>query len=396
MRSSPIPFIVSLLALFLFFNACRRMLVACAPTLLQNGVFSQTTYGFLSSLTSILFGVVRFGAYYLVERFPLDRYVCLTSVIACSVCAAMCLFSTDSSSFYVTWFPLLSISIALPFPCSSAVVQHSIDPSCIRIHPFIPRPESPRFPSRSDVQSGLSCLHPTHVLYQVPFARVWSPGSIRSRLCDGILRLLSRGVEEEGDVEARFVVSSNEGAPSSFSLFSRPVPRRVIDSLFSRSISRVASSANGPPFICPNSSLFLPRLPLLFSLTLPPHSRLRAFRRCFSLVGLFLRFHFRIRFHETASRPFHSLHRVLPALFRRFHFPPSFGDATASGNGSHYRKCVYRLLFVRAIRVDGDGDHAGVRAFRCESDAESGESEHAVGGNGGGIPGESVPGGMWV
>ena len=85
MKSSPIPFIVSLLALFLFFNACRRMLVACAPLLLQKSVFSQTTYGFMSSLTSILFGVVRFGAFFLMERFPLDTYVCVTSIIAFSV-----------------------------------------------------------------------------------------------------------------------------------------------------------------------------------------------------------------------------------------------------------------------------------------------------------------------
>ena len=131
MKTSPIPFIVSLLALFLFFNACRRMLVACAPLLLQKSVFSQTTYGFMSSLTSILFGVVRFGAFFLMERFPLDTYVCVTSIIACSMCAAICLFSSDSSSFYMIGFALLSLSIALPFPCSSSVIQHSIDPSCI-------------------------------------------------------------------------------------------------------------------------------------------------------------------------------------------------------------------------------------------------------------------------
>ena len=88
---------------------------------------------------------------------------------------------------------------------------------------------------------------------------------------------------------------------------------------------------------------------------------------------------------------------MLPALFHRLRFPPSFGDAVTSGNGSHRRECVYRLLFVRSIRVDGDGDHAGVRAFQCESDAESGESEHAVGGDGGGISGESVlPRGVWI
>ncbi|KAK8793237.1 hypothetical protein WA588_006204 [Blastocystis sp. NMH] len=63
------------------------------------------------------------------ERFPLDTYVCVTSIIACSVCAAMCLFSSDSSSFYMIGFALLSMSIALPFPCSSSVIQHSIDPS---------------------------------------------------------------------------------------------------------------------------------------------------------------------------------------------------------------------------------------------------------------------------
>ena len=33
--------------------------------------------------------------------------------------------------FYMIGFALLSMSIALPFPCSSSVIQHSIDPSCI-------------------------------------------------------------------------------------------------------------------------------------------------------------------------------------------------------------------------------------------------------------------------
>ena len=84
-------------------------------------------------------------------------------------------------------------------------------------------------------------------------------------------------------------------------------------------------------------------------------------------------------------RPFQSFHRALSSLFHRRHFPPSFGDAVAIGKGGSCGKCDNRLLFVRSVRVDGDGDHAGVRAFRCESDVEYGEFEHAVGGNGGGI-----------
>lgn len=228
MRSSPVPFIVSLLALYLFLNACRRMLVACAPTLLHKDVFSQTTYGFMSSLTSILFGIVRFGAYYLLERFPLDKYVCFTCIVTCSVCAAMSLFSTDSSSFYMIGFALVSISIALPFPCSSAVIQHSIDPSCILICPFIPRPESPLFSSRCDIQSWFRRFHPTHVFSQIALSRVWSPCSIRSRLRDGFLRVLSRRVEEEGGgIEVRFIFSSKERNASSFSLFSGTVSRRI-------------------------------------------------------------------------------------------------------------------------------------------------------------------------
>ena len=185
MKSSPIPFIVSLLALFLFFNACRRMLVACAPLLLQK------------------FGVVRFGAFFLMERFPLDTYVCVTSIIACSMCAAICLFSSDSSSFYMIGFALLSMSIALPFPCSSSVIQHSIDPSCIFYFPLLS--------SCCNVQSGVRRLHPAHVLFPVPIACVWSPGSIRSRLRDGFLRFLPREVQEaEGGIEVRFIVTSKE------------------------------------------------------------------------------------------------------------------------------------------------------------------------------------------
>lgn len=160
--------------------------------------------------------------------------------------------------------------------------------------------------------------------------------------------------------------------------------------LLNRFISLVASSANGHLSIFRNSFLFLPKRRSLSSPMLPPPSRLRAFHPCCCLVCLFFRFHFRIRFHETVFRPFQSFHRALSSLFHRCHFPPSFGDAVAIGKGGSCGKCDNRLLFVRSVRVDGDGDHAGVRAFQCESDVECGEFEHAVGGNGGGISRRAV------
>ena len=70
---------------------------------------------------------------------------------------------------------------------------------------------SPLLSSCCNVQSGVRRLHPAHVLFPVPIACVWSPGSIRSRLRDGFLRFLPQGVQEaEGGIEIRFIVTSKE------------------------------------------------------------------------------------------------------------------------------------------------------------------------------------------
>lgn len=133
--SSQLLFVVSLLALYLYMNTGRRLLVSTAPLFLASGQLSQDGYGFLSSLTTLLFGVSRFLSYPLLEYFSPDKYVMFFVIISSSVCVAMTLLDPEklhisSSVFLTLGFSLLFISLGFPFPCSSLIVRNYLAPSC--------------------------------------------------------------------------------------------------------------------------------------------------------------------------------------------------------------------------------------------------------------------------
>ena len=127
-------FICALLALYLFFNSGRRLLVASVPTLLHSGMLTQDVYGFTSSVSSICFGIFRFLAYYLMEWFPIDKYVTIASISVCCICIVMSIVQYNNSSLLAMGFILLNITLGLPFPCSSIVIQKYIEPHCTLIH----------------------------------------------------------------------------------------------------------------------------------------------------------------------------------------------------------------------------------------------------------------------
>ena len=128
-------FLCSLVAVYIFFNTCRRLLVAIAPALIQENKLTQHSYGFLSSLSSIIFGICRFVAYQVLDWVPIDKYLSIFSIATCCICGMMSILSPEAlhvnaSTFYGVCFVLLFISVGLPFPCSSMLVREYISPSC--------------------------------------------------------------------------------------------------------------------------------------------------------------------------------------------------------------------------------------------------------------------------
>lgn len=128
-------FLCSLVLIYIFLNTCRRLLVATAPSLISENKLTQNGYGFLSSLSSVEFGVCRFLAYQVLDHVPIDKYMCFFSVLSCVVCGVMSIVSPDNlpvdpQLFYCVCFGILFICLGLPFPCSSMVVRQYIAPTC--------------------------------------------------------------------------------------------------------------------------------------------------------------------------------------------------------------------------------------------------------------------------
>ena len=130
-------FLCSLVLIYIFLNTCRRLLVATAPSLISENKLTQNGYGFLSSLSSVEFGVCRFLAYQVLDHVPIDKYMCFFSILTCILCGVMSVISpenlqVDPQLFYCVCFGILFICLGLPFPCSSMVVRQYIAPNCER------------------------------------------------------------------------------------------------------------------------------------------------------------------------------------------------------------------------------------------------------------------------
>ena len=135
MQANQLVFIITLLLLYLFFNSCRRLFVSAAPLLLQDGLLDGSRYGFISSISSILFGIARFSAFYLMEWFSMDIYVAAASTIVCCICVVLSIFPSihipvSTNLLLSTSFILLQATLGLPFACSSVVIRTYIDPKC--------------------------------------------------------------------------------------------------------------------------------------------------------------------------------------------------------------------------------------------------------------------------
>lgn len=127
-QSSQLIFLVSLIALYFYFNACRRLLVSTSPVLLSEKLISEEWYGFLSSATSILFGICRFLGYSLLDWFSVDWFVTLLTIGSCCICLFMSLFLKsvvrDSISVFLGGgFLLLFLFVGLSFPSSSVIIR---------------------------------------------------------------------------------------------------------------------------------------------------------------------------------------------------------------------------------------------------------------------------------
>lgn len=135
MQTSQLIFISILLLLYLFFNSCRRLFVSAAPLLLQDGLLNRSQYGYISSISSILFGITRFSAFYLMEWFSMDIYVTVVSTIICCICVVLSIFPSiqlpvSTNVLLSMSFILLQAALGLPFSCSSVVIRTYIDPKC--------------------------------------------------------------------------------------------------------------------------------------------------------------------------------------------------------------------------------------------------------------------------
>ncbi|KNB41853.1 hypothetical protein JH06_5475 [Blastocystis sp. subtype 4] len=62
------------------------------------------------------------------DWFPIDKYVSIASVSVCCVCIMMSIMQYDNSSLLALGFILLDVTLGLPFPCSSIVIQKFIEP----------------------------------------------------------------------------------------------------------------------------------------------------------------------------------------------------------------------------------------------------------------------------
>lgn len=131
----PLLFVFSLLLLYVFLNGCRRLLVATGPYYISHGVLDHENYGLISSVSSIAFGLCRFLSFQLMDWVPLDKMVMILSLCVSSICALMTLLKPEAmgmkvSSFLLFGYASLSITLGLPFPCSSMVVRRFIPSSC--------------------------------------------------------------------------------------------------------------------------------------------------------------------------------------------------------------------------------------------------------------------------
>ena len=183
--------ISALLALYLFFNSGRRLLVASAPTLLHSGVLTQDLYGFTSSFSSICFGIFRFLAYYLMDWFPIDKYVSIASVSVCCVCIMMSIMQYDNSSLLALGFILLDVTLGLPFPCSSIVIQKFIEPHCSDIRTLSTRSKPSLVPSSAYIEFRSSYFYFTGLLYPIDPKGIFHSGQIRYGMYCRFLCLLS-------------------------------------------------------------------------------------------------------------------------------------------------------------------------------------------------------------
>ena len=135
MQANQLVFILALLLLYLFFNACRRLFVSAAPLLLHEGLLDGTQYGFISSISSMLFGITRFCAFYLMEWFSMDIYVSAISTLICCLCIVLGVYPSlhlpiRDNTLLTAVFVLLQASLGLPFACSSVVIRTYIHPKC--------------------------------------------------------------------------------------------------------------------------------------------------------------------------------------------------------------------------------------------------------------------------
>lgn len=127
-ESSRLIFLVSLIALYFYFNTCRRLLVSTAPSFISSKLLSEELYGILSSTTSIIFGLCRFVAYLLLEKCPIDSYVSILTIASCCICGVLSLsansLSADNSSIILgSCFILLFLTVGLAFPSSSILIR---------------------------------------------------------------------------------------------------------------------------------------------------------------------------------------------------------------------------------------------------------------------------------
>ena len=127
-KSSRLIFLVSLIALYFYFNTCRRLLVSTTPSFLSSKLLSEELYGVLSSTTSIIFGLCRFIAYLLLEKFSVDSYVSILTITSCCIVGFLSLtinsLSPDTASIILgSSFILLFFTVGLVFPSSSILIR---------------------------------------------------------------------------------------------------------------------------------------------------------------------------------------------------------------------------------------------------------------------------------
>lgn len=109
----------------------------------------------------------RFLAYYLMDWFPIDKYVSIASVSVCCVCIMMSIMQYDNSSLLALGFILLDVTLGLPFPCSSIVIQKFIEPHCSDIRTLSTRSKPSLVPSSAYIEFRSSYFYFTGLLYPI-------------------------------------------------------------------------------------------------------------------------------------------------------------------------------------------------------------------------------------